>query len=525
MEEKRSLGQKTLRSVVVFALLLTVAVSAAVSLSLSTLSREHYYEDTEDYAGIISHVVDGDRIAGYLETGQKDEYYNNTEVFLTSFLDEMDMTDISIVVPDGDEMIYVWDTDGADADLGDRTAIFSGYKSYLEYRTRDTEGKPFFFRTHKDGDVFISAFAPLYDTQEKLVAYTCVTRPEINLWGIIPQFILSIFVASALASVIMMHFIYTLMNKRFIEPITRLTESAEEMVDNIERDKPVEIDVHTGDELETLAEAFTKMDADLRDYIDELSAVTAERERISGELDAAAKIQRGILPKLGLQYDILPEFDLAASMTPAREVGGDFYDIFMADDRHLALIIADVSGKGVPASLFMVATKILMKYGIKQGMSPAEVFESTNEKLIESNDMELFVTAWLALIDLDTGECTVVNAGHEHPACRKKGSIYELLRYRHSPALATLEGFTFSERSFRLEPGDSLFVYTDGVTEATNRDRKLFGEDRLIMALNKNKDAAPEELLSSVKGAIKEFVDGAPQFDDLTMLAFRFNGK
>ena len=524
---RKSLGQKTLKSIVVFALLLTVAVSAAVSLSLSTVSRNHYYEDAEDYAAIISHVIDGDRIAGYLESGEMDEYYNNTESLLTSFRDEMELTDMSVIVPDGSEMIYVWDTDGgeADANLGDRTDVFSSYASYLNYRTQAKEGKSFFFRTHDDNDTYISAFAPLYDSKGEQVAFTCVTRPEMKLGTMIARFILAIFAVSALASVIMMYFIYNLMNKRFLEPVAKLTKSAEEMVDNIERDKLVEVDVHTNDELETLAEAFTKMDVDIREYIDALSAFTAERERIGGELDAAAKIQKGILPKRGLQYEILPEFDLAASMTPAREVGGDFYDIFMADDRHLALVIGDVSGKGVPASLFMIATKILLKYSVKAGISPGEAFADTNEKLAESNDMELFVTAWLALIDLDTGECTVVNAGHEHPAIRQKGGIYEIVRYKHSPALATLEGMTYNEREYKLEPGDSLFVYTDGVTEATNLDKKLFGEERLVLALNKERDAAPEELIKTVKDEIDAFVGDGPQFDDITMLAFRYNGK
>ena len=525
--QRDSLARKTFRNIMVFTLLLTIAVSVAVSLGISTLSRSHYYEDTEDYARIIAHVIDGDLIAGYLETGETDIYYDNTEKLLTSFRDEMEMTDISIVVPDGDEMIYIWDTDGgsADATLGDRTDAFSSYNSYLKYRTRDREGRPFYFRTHEGSRTYISSFATLNDSKENLAAYVCVTRPELNLGAIIPQFILSIFATSALASVIMMQLVYNILKKRFLVPIAKLTKSAEEMADNIERDRDVVIDVHTNDEFETLAEAFTKMDVDIREYIDELAEVTAERERIGGELDAAAKIQQGILPKKGMQYEILPEFDLAASMTPAREVGGDFYDIFMADDRHLALVIGDVSGKGVPASLFMVATKILLKYSIKQGMSPAEAFADTNEKLAESNDMELFVTAWLALIDLDTGECTVVNAGHEHPAIRQKGGIYEFVRYKHSPALATLEGMKFKEREYKLEPGDSLLVYTDGVIEATNWDKKLFGEDRLLIALNKNREAAPEELIKIVKEDMAKFVEDGPQFDDITMLAFRFNGK
>ena len=512
---------------IVFALLLTIAVSVAVSYGFSVLSKSHYYEDTQEYVGIVAHVINGDTVADYLKTGEKDEYYNNTESFLTSFRDEVDLTDISVFVPLEGEIIYIWDTAGAegDANLGDRTHAFINYVDYFRDRAKSEALKKQVFHTHNDADLYISVFAPLYDSQGDMAAFVCVTRPEIKIGTFISQFIFAIFIAAAIASVIMMLVVYRTMKKRFLQPLERLTKSAEEMVDNIEHDKDVVIDVHTNDELETLAEAFTKMDVDLKDYIDELSAVTAERERISGELGAAAKIQMGILPKKGMQYDDMEEFDLAASMTPAREVGGDFYDIFMADDRHLALVIGDVSGKGVPASLFMVATKILLKYGIKQGQTPAEVFESVNEKLIESNDMGLFVTTWLVLIDLDTGECVGVNAGHEHPAIRKKDSIYELVRYKHSPALATLDGLTFSERGFRFEPGDSLFVYTDGVTEATNGDKKLFGEDRLVLALNKNSDAAPEELIQNVKDAIDEFVGDAPQFDDLTMLAFRYNGK
>ena len=526
--KRNSVVQKTINSMLVFTLLLTIAVSVAVSYGFYVLSTRHYVEDTNEYACIAANVIEGDTVAEYLETGVKDEYYNNIESFLTAFRDEVDLSDISVIVPDGDEVVYIWDTGGGegDFDLGDRTDAFGDYiRDYISNHNELGSDKAFQFGDTFGEKSFICSFASLYDSNGNTAAIVSVARPPLKTGTIISQFILAILTASAFVSAIMMLFIYRGIEKRFLVPINKLTESAGEMVENIERDRAMVVDVHTNDELETLAEAFTKMDIDLRNYIEVVSTVAAERERISGELDAAAKIQKGILPKKGLHYDDMPEFDLAASMTPAREVGGDFYDIFMADDRHLALVIADVSGKGVPASLFMVATKLLLKYSIKQGMTPAEVFRNVNEKLIESNDMELFVTAWMALIDLDTGECKVVNAGHEHPAFRHKGGFYELIRYKHSPALATLEGLTFKEREFKLEPGDSLYVYTDGVTEATNSENKLFGEDRLVMALNKDSNAAPDRLIEIVRGAIKEFTGRAPQFDDITMLAFRYNGK
>ena len=526
-KKRKSIGRRTLVGIIVFTLLLTIAVSVPVSYGFSMLSKQHYNEDTQDYAGIVAHVIQGNRIAGYLETGEKDEYYYNTDAFLTALRDEVDLTDISIFVPDGDEIIYIWDTAGAEGncDLGDRTRAFIDYMYYFEDAARSESIKSFMARTHHGEDLYLCAFSPIYNNEGKTAAFVCITRPSLEIGMIISQFIFAIFIASAIVSVIMMMIVYQLMKKRFIAPIATLTESAEEMVYNLEREQAVSVDIHTNDELQTLAEAFTKMDIDLRDYIKELSTVTAERERISGELGAAAKIQQGILPKKGMQYDDMEEFDLAASMVPAREVGGDFYDIFMADDRHLALVIADVSGKGVPAALFMVAAKIVIKYGLKMGNSPAEVFSSANEKLLENNDTGLFVTAWLALIDLDTGECTEVNAGHEHPAIRRKDSSYELIRYKHSLPLATLEDLRFSERTFKLESGDSLYVYTDGVTEATNSYSDMFGEERLIAALNKNSDASPEELLKNVKDSIDSFVGDTPQFDDITMLAFKYNGK
>ncbi|MBR3125630.1 MAG: SpoIIE family protein phosphatase [Mogibacterium sp.] len=527
-EERKSIGHKTMIGIIVFTMLLTIAVSVPVSYGFSVLSRKHYYEDALDYAGIISHVINGDTVSGFVETGEKNEYYNNTGVFLVSFCEEVGLTDISIFVPDGDEVIYVWDTKGGegDYDLGDRSDSYRDYSTYYDFDPSEDESiERKLIKAHSDDDVYISAFAPLYGSDGSVAAIVCVTQPEVQLGKIISQFILATLILAAIFSSVMMLIIYRLIRKNFIRPISLLTKSAEAMVGNLEGEEAVSIDIHTNDELETLADAFTKMDIDLREYIEELSAVTAERERIIGELDAAAKIQMGILPKKGMQYEDMDEFDLAASMTPAREVGGDFYDIFMADDRHLVLVIADVSGKGVPASLFMVATKILIKYGMKQGLNPSEAFSAANEKLIESNDMELFVTAWLVQIDLDTGECIEINAGHEHPALRKTDGIYELVKYKHSPALAALEDTTFKERSFRLDPGDSIFVYTDGVTEATNADMKLFGEERLNAALNKNSGASPDELLKNVNESIEEFVGDAPQFDDITMLAFRYNGK
>ena len=212
-------------------------------------------------------------------------------------------------------------------------------------------------------------------------------------------------------------------------------------------------------------------------------------------------------------------------MNPAKEVGGDFYDYFLIDDDHLALVIADVSGKGVPAALFMVIAKSLIKNHAKLGeYSPAKVLMQANEQLCEGNEAELFVTVWLAILQISTGKGVAANAGHEHPAlCHRDGS-FELVKYRHSPAVATMEGMRFREHEFALLPGDKVFVYTDGVTEATDAQNELFGEERLLDALNVQKNANPRELLEHVKTAVDTFVGDAPQFDDLTMVCFSYYG-
>ena len=243
------------------------------------------------------------------------------------------------------------------------------------------------------------------------------------------------------------------------------------------------------------------------------------------DLSVASSIQEDILPRL---FPFLPEraeFDIYASMTAAKEVGGDFYDFFMIDDDHIALVIADVSGKGIPAALFMMVSRTMIKnYALTGQYSPSKILEHVNNQICEGNSAGLFVTVWLAIISLSTGKGLAANAGHEHPVLCRNGENFSLVKYRHSVAVATMEGVKFREHEFELHPGDTLFVYTDGVAEATNSDSELFGEERLLDALNRNPDATPRELLWNVMGDINGFVNGAQQFDDITMLSLKYYG-
>ena len=276
--------------------------------------------------------------------------------------------------------------------------------------------------------------------------------------------------------------------------------------------------------LATIGSAVYMAGVIMQDLIQKYEKQQAAATRLGAELNMATNIQASQLPRLFPAFPNRKEFDLFASMTPAKEVGGDFYDFFLVDSDHVCLVMADVSGKGVPAALFMMIARVLIKTHMQNGETPGEALKNVNIQLCEGNEAELFVTVWLAVLELSTGKAVAVNAGHEHPALCRAGGRYELVIYRHSPAVATIEGIPFREHAFEMRPGDKLFVYTDGVPEATNGQQELFGTDRMLEALNRNPDAMPEGILANVMNGIDEFVAGAEQFDDITMLCLKYNG-
>ena len=250
----------------------------------------------------------------------------------------------------------------------------------------------------------------------------------------------------------------------------------------------------------------------------------AERQRIGDELNMAKGIQAAMLPSEFPAFPDRKEFDLYASMTPAKEVGGDFYDFFLIDDDHLGLVIADVSGKGIPASMLMTVSKTLIRTQLMMGCDPAQALERVNVQLADQNQSMMFVTVWLAVLELSTGKGIACNAGHENPGLRRAGGVFELLKYKHNMAVGILKQAKYRNREFELYPGDCLFVYTDGVPEAENASHGMFGEAQLAVTLNQDADAVPEELIRRVHGAVEQFAGGASQFDDITMLSLKYYG-
>lgn len=258
-----------------------------------------------------------------------------------------------------------------------------------------------------------------------------------------------------------------------------------------------------------------------REMVHEQRMLSENSARMETELKMAEQIQEGMLPNIYPPFPDRREFDVFASMNAAREVGGDFYDFFLIDDDHLALVVADVSGKGVPAALFMMASKIILANNAMMGMSPARILEATNSAVCANNPQEMFVTVWFGILEISSGILTAANAGHEYPVLRQ-GDRFELYKDKHGLVLGALDGVKYTEYEIQLNPGDMLFLYTDGVPEATDSKLELYGTERMLEALNEETDVSPRIILSNVQHSVDEFVGNAEQFDDLTMLCLSY---
>ena len=525
--KKTSLNKKVVNRIVLFAIVLVIATGTLVGVQYYYSQVNSYSNQAFDFARTAANIIDGDRVLGYVETGEKDDYYYKILDFLNVTQYETDLKYYYVFVPYEDDLVYVWDAvnvEGA-CELGQHEKYMSeeSKAATFEIFCQDPPEKISIQKDKKYGHI-ASAYSPVFNSSGEPVAVVGVDLSIPGFRKSVLMYILlvvaSIFTITLIAQVLF----YRSVKNNIIRPIGQLTTSAGEIVNNLERDRAAEIDIHTGDEIEELADAVKKMDGDLRSYIERLSAVTAERERIGTELHVAKRIQENMLPRIFPPFPDREEFDLYASMIPAKEVGGDFYDFFMVDDTHIALVMADVSGKGVPAALFMMISRILLKNRILGGDSPGKALWNVNNQLTEANQADMFVTVWIAVIEISTGKGIAANAGHEHPVIKRAGGAYELVKYRHSLAVGAMEGVPFNEHTFELNPGDALFVYTDGVPEATSEADELFGNDRMLKALNRNPDADPEEVLGNVMEGIREFVEDAEQFDDITMLCFAYHG-
>jgi sigma-B regulation protein RsbU (phosphoserine phosphatase) len=528
MKKRRKLQNTVLLSFVLLATVLILIISFVVADRYIHGEMENCRKTAYAYTNSAAQLIDGDKIANYLETNEKDDYYYEILDFLNSFQENTDIQYYYVFVPLENDLVYIWDADA----LGEGACELGYHEEYMEGGKEVAQA---IFDPNRPEEIelvnddtygFIaSAYSPIFDSEGNPAAVVGVDVYMPDLQANMREFLVVVIVAIMLVVLVAILLCYFFVKKKIVKPINQIRNASKSMVENLENDEAIQVTVKTGNEIEELYDSFKQMYGDVREYIDKLGAVTAEKERIGAELDIAKHIQASMLPSIFPAFPERKEIDIYATMEPAKEVGGDFYDFFMVDERHLAIVMADVSGKGVPAALFMVIGKTLIKDHTTPDRDLGMVFTEVNKLLCESNSEELFITAFEGVLDLVTGEFVYVNAGHEMPFISKASGNFEPYKIRAGFVLAGMEGMKYRAGSMTLEPGDKIFQYTDGVTEATNANNELYGMDRLGAILNKFKEGTPHEILPAVKQDIDEFVGTAPQFDDITMLCLEYKNR
>ncbi len=534
MEQKKAKFPLSRKLTIMVALIALVLSAVLIILSYTHYKSEmyaHYEEFAMNIGAVAASQLDPDSFQRYLDSCEKDEAYEAAYDTLCDIRENGGIMYLYVVKPELDEVWYIMDTDPSEdaIPLGYHEPYYEGaFAENSERMARGERIEPLV--SNEQFGWLMSVYYPMQTSLGEPAGYVGVDIQMTDVMNDLHSFAQRMILLMLALTVIISVILIRISSKTMAEPIKRLATAAEKLVveqsgEGTETNIFSQLTIRSRDEVGTLYESLSQMEYDMNAYIRDLVSVTAEKERIGAELNVATQIQADMLPCIFPAFPERHEFDIYASMIPAKEVGGDFYDFFLVDDDHLAMVMADVSGKGVPAALFMVIAKTLIKNQAQDcDYSPAKVLVNVNEQLCEGNKAELFVTVWLAILDLRTGKGLAANAGHEHPTLRRAGGKYELIEYRHSPAVATMEGIRFREHEFELFPGDSLFVYTDGVAEATNAQNKLFGTERMLGALNENPDAAPEAILKAVKRSVDGFVGDAPQFDDITMLCLKYYG-
>ena len=520
---KRTIGGKFIKALVIQTLIICIGVSVLVGSLYFYTEIDQIGQKALSVGRLAADHIDGDRIQGYLDTLEKDEHYQEADDFLKKTKEVFGFRHHFVFVYEGDTATALWSAESDDV-LGDKKKGSETDTELAQAVLSDNPPEDFLLSYSPEYGLCGTIWVPVHDSSGKSVAIVSVEYSMPELIQTILLFALIAIAVIVLVTVLGGLLFYRNIKMNIIRPVELLEKASSEMVSNIDKDVSFQVDIHTGDELEALADSLNKMEQGIRKYIRELAQVTAEKERINAELNVATSIQTGMLPSIFPAFPNRPEFDIHASMDPAKEVGGDFYDFFMIDDDHLALVIADVSGKGIPAALFMMSSKILINDHAMMGGTPAEILERVNKQVYAHNDAHMFVTVWLGILEISTGILTTASAGHEYPMVNT-GGRYELLKDKHGIAIGAMKKSKYKNTEIQLKKGDSIFVYTDGVAEATDADYKFFGTDRTLEALNAIPDGASQkEILAGVRTAVDAFVKEAPQFDDLTMLGLKYFG-
>ena len=533
---KQHAAVKSIGGIVLLLLVFFAVVSIIGYNSFTEALMSQYSEGAFLTAETAAQMVDADRMDEYAESEGTTQEYLDVWNQLDHLCNSSGSTFVYVIRPDRSDYAHITFLFSTIDHESKYTIYDFGYvrdTTNDEYRQKyralyELESERELVirdRGYIETDAHITAMIGLKGSDGQVKAILCVQR-QMDVLSVARQKYINKIILTLIILVVLVVVGQSLfLHRTLLQPLKQISDEALRFSKEGEKtEKKLRDTIRNQDEIGHLAGSIDRMEEQIQNYVESITQITAEKERINTELTLATKIQADMLPHVFPAFPERKEFELFANMDPAKEVGGDFFDFFLVDDDHLCITIADVSGKGIPAALFMMASKILLKNNAMTGKGPAEILTDVNAAICANNREQMFVTIWLGILEISTGRLTAANAGHEYPVLMRAGKDFELYRDKHGFVIGGMEGAEYSQYELQLNPGDKLFLYTDGVTEATDANKELFGSGRMIAVLNERKDTSPTQMLEGVRRAVDDFVKEAEQFDDLTMLCLAYKG-
>ena len=528
-EFNSSLSFVIIGSIIIVLLVFSVLIEAIGFIKFSNSITREYNNFTYKTAQTAAAIIKSNNLELYLDSNGENEEYKLTKERLNVLCDRQGVSAIYVIKPDSDFKNFT-----SIFNLVNKNSKYTPWEIGSRHETTNEEYENNYrqiyengqerativvSKTFNNGFPYITSMIPLKDSNGNVTAILCVQRFMRELKSVRRDYLVGVTFTTIVLIIVTSIITRKFINKQIINPIKKVTFEAKRFTkENNKINNDLSVNISKIKEINTLANSIDKMEQDIVNYIDNITSITKEKERIGTELHYARLIQQNALPSKFPAFPNRNDFDIYASMNPAKEVGGDFYDYFLIDDNHLALVIADVSGKGIPASLFMMVTKILIAENSLSGKTPGEILSVVNNRICKDNKANMFVTVWLGILELSTGKLVSANAGHENPVFYRKSKKFELENTKHGIVLGAMENYKYKNEENKLQKGDKIFVYTDGIPEATNKDEKMYGLQRMLKTLNKCTNMDPKSIIDNLKKDVDKYVGDSTQFDDLTML-------
>ena len=529
-----SIALKIISVIILILAVFSVIICAIGYNGFTEALLEQYTKDAFWTADMSRLVIVPDMMEHYKDNNGNNLNHYNVENTMQMICNATGVEFIYVIEPDINDynhitFIFAVQREGSPFQLYEygyvRETTNDEYRVAYEGLYEGTQDKAFVIRDkgYIETEKHVTVMLPLVGSDDETKAILCVQVQLEDLEDARQSYVRNVVIVMIILAAVVIITEGLYLHYVILMPMKKITEEASRFAreNEVEKNKLTST-IHNKDEIGLLAESIDYMETKIHNYVENIKQITAENEKISTELSLAARIQSDSLPNTFPAFPNRKEFDIFATMTPAKEVGGDFYDFFLIDDDHLCLLIADVSGKGIPAALYMMSAKSIISNNAMKSKSPAEILANSNNAICQRNAEDMFITVWLGILEISTGRLVAANAGHEYPILRGPEGLFELVNDKHGTVIGGFEGIKFTDYELQLKSGSKLFVYTDGVPEATDAQSQMFGVGRLVEALNENPGASPEVLLGNVRDAVDGFVKDAEQFDDLTMLCLEY---